>query len=379
VRRSVPILNTLHFPVEVGRFVFPPQKEVVIEVEKNSSEFRMIRSVKGLRIDKHDNAAWMYKHGLIETYDFNMVYDTHSQHRGAAYLKAIEALSNPIIKHLPEGASGFIDKPSPHGINLRFFSSMRIRQQGKAPVGPCDVFYSHGIGDKNYWIAERIAGYRFALVPGPAWKERIEAGGFRGWIYIVGYTKLDPLLNGEYVRQERPSGKPYIVWAPTHAYHSRPKGRSSYPDCMRLISEIPDCYEATVALHPTSRLGLTRTQDVTLQELLDADVVIADAGSTLYEAWALGKPVIFPDWICRDAILSHFSPGNLEYEIYNKRIGYHAKDMKHLVELIEVALHKGMRDPEIEFIERVFPSELRGQAGLKAAEALEEIKGAVFS
>jgi len=35
----------------------------------------------------------------------------------------------------------------------------------------------------------------------------------------------------------------------------------------------------------------------TMQPLVDADVVIADAGSTIYEAWALGKPVIFPDWL----------------------------------------------------------------------------------
>jgi hypothetical protein len=45
-----------------------------------------------------------------------------------------------------------------------------------------------------------------------------------------------------------------------------------------------------------------------------------------------------------------------------------------LIELIEVALKNGMRQPEIDFIEEVLPSELRGRAGRKAAEVLMGIK-----
>ena len=366
MKREVTILNTMHYPVEVEDYTFPPFQEVIIKIDDTSGKFRRLRETKKLRVGKVNNDAWLRKNEL-KGYKFNMVYDTNSQHKGSAYVRAIEALSNPIIKHLPNGKAGFSYRPLP-GWNLRFFSEMRINQQGKYLVGPQDIFMSHGIGDKDYWIAERIAGYRHALVPGPAWEERIRAGGYKGEIHIVGYTKLDPLFNGEYTRNKH--DKPLVVWAPTHGYSHKHKGRSSYPQCLTLINEIPDCYGKKLALHPTSRINNRNKQDVTMQELLDADVVIADAGSTLYEAWALGKPVIFPDWICKKDVLGCFHPGNLEYEIYDRQIGYHAKDMEHLIKLIDVALNRGMQDAEIEFIEKVFPYKLRGKAGENAAKAL---------
>ncbi len=377
MKRDVTVLNTSHFPTEVAGYMFPPFQEVVIRIEDTSVKFRSIRAEKQLRVGKANNNVWLMKYMPIKGYTFNMVYDTNSQHRGSAYIRAIDALAAPIIKHLPDKESGFTHRPLP-GWNLRFFSEMRINQQGKYPVGPQDVFMSHGIGDKNYWIAERIAGYKHALVPGPAWEKRIKDGGYEGEIHVVGYTKLDPLFNGEYTRNKY--DKPLVVWAPTHGYIHKHKGRSSYPQCLTLINEIPDCYEKKLALHPTSRMSNRGKQDVTMQELLDADVVIADAGSTLYEAWALGKPVIFPDWLCKKDVIdnSKNDPGNLERRIYEEGIGYHARDMKHLVELIDVALKEGMQQPEIDFMENIFPSELRGRSGEKAAEALIKIREEVL-
>jgi|GEM_PF-1088482 len=370
MKTELSVLNTLHFPIKVGSHTFLPRKEVIIVVDTLAPQFRNLRSTRGLRVGRHGNDHWLKKNPLGKVYQFNMVYDVYSQHRGRAYERVIESLAKPIIKHLPAGSAGFVARPVP-GINLRFFSSMRIEELGKYPVGPYDVFYSHGIADKNYWIAKRINSYQNAFVPGPAWKERIEKGGYKGKVWVVGYTKLDPVFNGEYKQQKRE--KPYIVWAPTHGYNTKYTGRSSYPECMTLIREIPNCYEKTIALHPTTRMNNRQAHDVTLQELVDADVVIADAGSTLYEAWALGKPVIFPDWICKKDVLAKFGPDNLEHQIYAKEIGYHAKDMKHLIRLIDTALSKGMRSSEVEFMERILPSELRGKAGRAAAEALKNI------
>lgn len=375
-KKEMTVLNTLHFPAEVGEYTFLPFEEQIIRIETNSMTFRKIRSIKYLRVGKMNNPAWLKKNG-VPRYDFCMVYDSNQLKRGFAYQHAIEALADPILAHLPEGSYGYSYRPG-IGLNLRFFSELRITQQGKFLVGPNDVFMSHGIGDKNYWLTSRIARYSHALVPGPAWKERIEKGGYEGKVHVVGYTKLDPLFNGEYIRQERE--KPYVVWAPTHNYVSKHRGRSSFPWCMDLIHEIPDCYDTTVALHPASRLSVEDRHNVTLQELLDADVVIADAGSTLYEAWALGKPVIFPDWLCKKDVIdnSKNDPGNLERRIYEEGIGYHARDMKHLVKLIEDAFTCGMRQPEIDFIEQIFPSELRGVSGKKAAEALIKIREEVL-
>ncbi len=375
-RITVSVFNKLHFPLKVERYTFLPGEEVFVEVEATSMIFRNIRSVKGLRVGKSNNAEWKKKHLSSKRYEINMVYDANpsQRFRRNPYERVVESLANPMLKHLQKGVAGYTDKPVP-GVNVRFFSSQRIRQHGKMPVGPYDVFYSHGIGDKDYWVADKIEDFNFAMVPGPAWKTRIEAGGYKGKVWVVGYTKLDPVFNGEYKRNEKT--KPYVIWAPTHAYHRKYKGRSSYPQCMQLINEIPGDYETHVALHPSARLSQKAGQDVTMQELVDADVVIADAGSTLYEAWALGKPVIFPDWICKKDVVGKFGPGNLEHQVYAKGIGYHAKDMKQLVRMIDTALSKGMQQQEIEFMETVFPSELRGKAGQKSAEVLMEIRGGV--
>lgn len=372
---TIKVFNKLHSPISVAGFVFPPGQEVEIKIEETSMDFRTLRGQKGLKVAKTISDEWKRKHSPDSRYGFNMVYDIPSGKLKdmSPYTHVVEALSEPIIPYLPEGQVGFTEKPG-IGLNLRFFSARRIIETGKSPISPNDVFTSHGIGDKNYWIAPRIAPFRHALVPGPTWRDRIKRGGYPGHVWVVGYTKLDPIFNGEYLRQERE--KPYVVWAPTHAYRYRHRGRSSYPWCMDLIREIPDCYDKHMALHPSARLSLHRRQDVTLQELLDADVVIADAGSTLYEAWALGKPVIFPDWLCKDDVLAHFKddPENLEYRIYNEGIGYHAESMIHLISLIEVALRDGMKQQEIDFMEGVFPSRLRGNAGKMSARALMEIK-----
>ena len=363
IRTIVTVMNSQHFPIEVSGFIFPPGVEKKIEIETNSGRFRNIRAARGLRINKSNNQKLI--NDLHSGHEINFVYDAPSPN--TTYGKVIRSLSDPIIKHLPKGVAGYHNHPV-IGMNVRFFSKKRIIQHGKCLVGPNDVFISHGIGDKDYWIAPHISSFSHALVPGPAWKERIEKGGYKGQVHVTGYTKLDPIFQGEYTRQKRE--KPYVVWAPTHAYNKSFKNRTSYPECNKLIKEIPNCYETGIAYHPSAR----REKDITMQELLDADVVIADAGSTIYEAWALGKPVIFPDWICKKGVLGKFSPGNIEYEIYDKGIGYHANSMNELIDMIETALVKGMQTAESEFIERIFPSELRGVSGKKAADVLLSIK-----
>lgn len=365
---EVTVFNRKHFPVEAEGYTFEPGHLTKIKIETNSMKFRNIRTTRGLRVNRHNNEKYMPIKGKA----VNMIYDDRSQHAGSAYRYAIQALANPMIKGLQElGVEAEYHSRPTLNYNVRFFSSYRINQQGKAEVGPKDVFYSHGIGDKNYWRSDKIKDYNYAMVPGPAWKERIMAGGYKGEVFVTGYTKLDSVFWGEYEKEKR--DKPYIVWAPTHGYNYRHKGRSSYPWCVRLIEEIPGAYETCLALHPTSRMNKRTRHDVTLQELVDADVVIADAGSTLYEAWILGKPVIFPDWLCKKDVMGHFrsDPDNFEYRIYNEGIGYHAKDMKHLIDLIDVALSDGMRAEETEFIESICPAETRGNAGLNCAEVLK--------
>ena len=150
MKSMINVFNTVHFPIEVAGFIFPPGEEVTIQVEINSMTFRKLRSIKALRVNRFDSEEWKTQHRPDSRYEYNMVYDIPSQKRGGPYTRVVEALSNPILKHLPEGSAGFTLKPG-IGLNLRFFSESRITQLGKSPVGPNDVFMSHGIGDKNYW------------------------------------------------------------------------------------------------------------------------------------------------------------------------------------------------------------------------------------
>lgn len=202
--------------------------------------------------------------------------------------------------------------------------------------------------------------------------------GYKGEVFITGYTKLDPIFNGEYTKTKRK--KPYVAWLPTHGYSSKNRGRSSYPFFNNYINKIPNSiYDIGNGMHPTTKLHSNQRQLPTMQKLIDADVVIADAGSTIYEAWALGKPVIFPDWICKKDVMKHFGgdKNNLEYQIYSKSIGYHAKNIDHLIKLIEIALSDGMKDEEKGFIEGIFPSNLRGKSGKKAAACIKEISDTI--
>jgi len=363
------ILNKAHYTIEIDGITFKPFKE--IEITKISDlTLRKMRMNRSLRIGKTNNQSYIERHGLIDGNRINFVYDNLNQHAGASYVGAIQTLANPIMKHMSDKMIGYTKHPLT-GMNVRFFNSARINEQGKAPVGPHDLFFSHGIGDKNYWKGSKIKDYKYVFVPGPAWEKRMRNTGYKGEIFICGYTKLDPIIGKEPIKK---NSKPTIVWAPTHGYHSKNRGRSSFPMFQKYLNKIPKDFNLVTTLHPTTRMH--RKEKLSpIEILLNADIIIADAGSTLYEAWILGKPVIFPDWICCKDVLNHFKgdTANFEYQIYSKKIGYHAKSMEHMIKLFDIALNDGMRDLEKEFIEDIYPSDIRGKAGEIAAKQILEL------
>ena len=194
----VTVFNTAHFEIKVGEYKFPPFKETQISIGPVQSALRDMRCYKALRIDRIDNKQYIKELGLIHNGNkINFCYDIQNQHAGAAYKYVVKSFAEPILKYLTR--SGYANRPLT-SINCRFFSSKRINQYLKAPVGPNDIFFSHGIADKNYWIGKCINDYKYVFVPGPAWKKRMIDTGYKGEIFICGYTKLDPLLNGEVER-----------------------------------------------------------------------------------------------------------------------------------------------------------------------------------
>ncbi|MGE5415323.1 MAG: hypothetical protein ACM3UZ_00895, partial [Acidobacteriota bacterium] len=131
---------------------------------------------------------------------------------------------------------------------------------------------------------------------------------------------------------------------------------------------LPEEVILKTSLHPFNKTD----HQPTSKQLIDADVVISDIGSLVWEAWALDIPVVFPDWLVKERVLEKW-PGSLTAKLYNDGIGYHADTLEQLPEKIDLALQRGITDAEKEIIDGVFPLELRGISGKVTALHLQHI------
>ena len=252
--------------------------------------------------------------------------------RSANYARVQESLLGTITTHLPAGSWTSSTGARRDG-QLNF--SLFVRQ-------PADVVMSHGAADKNYFTDVRDDdGELFAnrlsavLVPG-AWLRRklLAVQDFAlgpDQVVPVGWPRLD-LLRRLPVPAPRPDGRLRVLWAPTHDFRKRgPEQRStsSYPGFVPHLDELARHAEVAVSLHPRNRTDKAPTDEA----LVAADVVVSDFGTLVYEAWALGKPVVFPRWLLGDRIQEH-TPGSAEAHIFDARIGYHPGSMAELLAVL---------------------------------------------
>jgi len=273
----------------------------------------------------------------------------------SAYGNVIRSILQSILCYLPEGVVS--PQPLPSAVNIHFFF------EGSSTPGSKCVFVQHGLADKCLISAKTVGNFDYVCVSGPAWLEKLKARGVdTRKVITIGYPSLDPLFHKP--RAEKKSGRKTILYAPTHANSKA----SSYPAFLECIDKLPDEYKILVSAHPYHG----DDHMPTMEKLISADVVIADCGSTVYEAWSLGKPVVFPDWLCRDKVLKVW-PDSFEADIYRRRIGYHASDFEHLVKLLELAVARGITEEESNFINGIFPQALRGCSGELAAATLRKI------
>lgn len=208
-----------------------------------------------------------------------------------------------------------------------------------------DVVMSHGAADKSYLWTPDGQGHRFAndrqhlFVPGQWLKRRIVASRAitlgEDRIHVVGWPRLDMLLNQ--AQPPAPRGrpkeeKPRILWAPTHNRRKRGdtgRSTSSFPAFEGYLKTLSRFATVDVSLHPRNRISKTPTG----ASMPRSDIVIADFGTTVYEAWALGKPVIFPRWLLGDRI-ADFLPASAEAYIFTERIGYHPESFDEMVDIV---------------------------------------------
>ena len=287
------------------------------------------------------------------------------------YALVQQTLLDVVRRHLPPGQwTASVGKRRENALNFSLF----VRQ-------PADVVMSHGVADKNYFtdvwdtdgklFANRLSAL---LVPGPWLKRKLLA--FPAFaltedrIHSVGWPRLDLLreMNAAATRSKliAPSARTRVLWAPTHDFAKRGDEQlstSSYPAFQECLPELEREFDVEVSLHPRNRSDKSPTDSA----LIKADVVISDFGTLVYEAWALGKPVIFPRWLLGDRIQKYL-PGSAEAHIFDNEIGYHPRSLDELVAIVRA---KPAISPEVDaFMHDYLDNYQTGCAGARIATVL---------
>lgn len=285
------------------------------------------------------------------------------------YAAVQEQILGTIKAHLPEGS---------------WLESIGARREGHLNFTlfihqPADVVMSHGLADKSYFFRKNENGERITrrlshvLVPGE-WLRRRLIDSKRlhlepAQVHVVGWPRLDLLLDAQGGLNDQPaiSRRKRVLWAPTHDYARRGEEQvsmSSYPDFEPHAQQLEADFDVQLSLHPRNRRDKVPTTD----KLLWADYVISDFGTMVYEAWALGKPVIFPAWIIRDRILQYLSPECAEGVIFRHGIGLHASSFEELREFIHAGV--GIDSTVHAFMDEYLAPEYRGNSARRVADLL---------
>lgn len=275
-----------------------------------------------------------------------------------SYTRIITSIVDPIRKYLPDSLVS--DRRAlKDAVNVHFFNEKEYRSE----VAHCGINVSmfHGIADKQIRTGEQVNFHDYVFVPGPIWLNQLVRDGVpRSKLFVVGYPKLDPLFT---IQPPAESTKQTVLYAPTHS-----KSCSSYPAFKEFLHSFPSHLHFGVSLHPYDQVH----PKPTMEELVSADVVISDTSSIVYEAWSLGKPVIFPDWLVKDKVMSDW-PNSIPAKIYSEKIGYHAYNFDHMIELIDLALIQGIDGKTQQFMRQILPQRLRGKSGEVTAQVLQKI------
>lgn len=265
---------------------------------------------------------------------------------GKTYAGVQNQLFGLLETHLPPGSVAHTyEDVAQDSVSISLF--IRPGREGLSRRVPADIVMAHGIADKRYFhIQDADTGlpiandFEYLFVPGQWHVNRIIESRYRrnpGWqmtvpderIVKTGWLRLDALIEDEAKGDKEPHHWLRVLWAPTHNIKkgsTEEKVPSSYPGFRDHMNDISPFHIFRVSLHPRNRSD----KDPTTGQLSWADVVISDFGTMVYEAWALGKPVIFPRW-CMDVeslITKH--PRSAESFIFRNRIGLHADSIEEM-------------------------------------------------
>lgn len=286
-----------------------------------------------------------------------------------SYLQVQDNINQSICRHLLDDEHSNTKCFKPGCLNISYF----IRHEA-------DVLMSHGVADKNY-LSMRNSGERMVnkfqhiLVPGPWLKNKIlnlqgcELNADQ--IHVVGWPRLDSLYRERtfYLERQKQSSPVRVLWAPTHDRRKRgieKESTSSFPEFALYEKDMKSKYDYSVSVHPRNR----DLKAPTSSSLVESDYVISDFGTMVYEAWALGIPVIFPRWILKDKITTYIK-GSAEAFIFENNIGLHANSIEEVHMFIEQGY--GIGDEVKQFMEDYLPEKYLGCSGEAIANLLRTL------
>jgi CDP-glycerol glycerophosphotransferase (TagB/SpsB family) len=292
-------------------------------------------------------------------------------HRSGQYGKVQDNIFGVICSKLDKHDYSFsVDKYVKKSLNMTLF----VRELA-------DVVMSHGVADKNYFNildsggAPFVSRFAHVLVPGPWLRNKLVSDNTLNLdpekVHVVGWPRLDYLLECKKKTSIIGSEKVNILWAPTHDYRKRgseQRSTSTFPEFGPYFEMMKPEFNMVESVHPRNRSNKQPTGNA----LVEADIVVSDFGTMVYETWALGKPVIFPRWILGDRI-QEYLPGSAEAHIFEKRIGYHPDTYEEMLEQIRAGVSIGSDVQE--FMEEYLPSSFLGRSSELISQSLYSFLG----
>ncbi|MGH1576465.1 CDP-glycerol glycerophosphotransferase family protein [Planktotalea sp.] len=211
-----------------------------------------------------------------------------------------------------------------------------------------DVFLNFDLSDRRALIQKDYDGvplasyFKHLLVPG-RWSRNAllsdsETALQPDQVFITGSPRID-FLRDLAAKRPSPEGPLKVLFCPLHSNWFDADGQvmSCDEEFSPLLPMLEDLCTVTKVV---DQRNLPGKKPVT-QELLDADVIITDYTSVMFEAWALGKPVIFPRWIAGNRVVIKAAK-TAEAHVYREKIGHHPTSLVEMRALLEQGRELGL-------------------------------------
>ena len=280
---------------------------------------------------------------------------------GGGYEVVVGRIIAAITEHL--GAVNIRRQPVADTFNVHFFCEHRDHITGKVRQHP-DMYIAHGWNQKLFGqFVESLNQFRYIGVPGPVVEEFLKSHGFAPErLLTVGHPGMDTFF--QFPIAPIVAEKPRVIVAYSHSTFA-PLWKTM-PDLFK--NRLADEFDVTDIVHPAYGARMARDY------LPGAVACLTDVSGTMFEAWSMGVPVVFPTWSIAKGTETQ-QPGSPLCRVYEERIGYHVEDSTDFFATVKEAAANGITPEEVTFIDEYFPRELRGHSGEVAAKAILRVAG----